>query len=265
MRTSHLEQESKIVNRSVKTVFLCRLTRQTTRRINPAPNHLSMSDKQPNTDDARFRSIAEQLSRPQGEAGHEMAEMMHRTNIQMTLRSIEALELSGAGSLLELGHGNGGHIDKVLKLYPQLRYSGLEISGLMKEEAEAGNREAIVSGRANFRLYEGSQLPFDTDSFDRVLTVNTLYFWKDPAGFLRELLRVLRPGGYLAVTFGDKAFMERLPFTRYVFKLYNPSAFSELAQGMSYRGLSFYSHEDEVESKTGETVRRPFHIARMQK
>src|SRR5690606_42147499 len=103
-----------------------------------------MRENQTDTEEAQLQGIAEQLSRPHAEAGREMGEMMHRTNIQMTLKSIEALELSEAGALLEVGHGNGGHVGNVLRQYPQLKYTGLEISELMKEEAEAGNRDAIV-------------------------------------------------------------------------------------------------------------------------
>lgn len=224
-----------------------------------------MRENQTNTDEAQLQGIAEQLSRPHAEAGREMGEMMHRTNIQMTLKSIDALELSEARALLELGHGNGGHIGAVLKRYPQLKYTGLEISELMKSEAQAGNQDMVASGRSTFLLYDGTQLPFPADRFDRILTVNTLYFWKDPATFLSELLRVLRPGGYAAITFGDKSFMERLPFTRYIFKLYDAESFSALAQSVRHSQLAFFSHEDQVESKTGEQVQRKFHIARIQK
>ena len=40
---------------------------------------------------------------------------------------------------------------------------------------------------------------FPDASFDAVLCVNVVYFWENPAAHLREILRVLRPGGMLCI------------------------------------------------------------------
>ena len=70
-------------------------------------------------------------------------------------------------------------------------------------------------------VYDGQNIPFGEQSFDKIFTVNTLYFWKEPNTFLEEIYRVLRNNGTFVLTFGHKDFMSNLPFTQYGFQLYH--------------------------------------------
>lgn len=51
------------------------------------------------------------------------------------------------------------------------------------------------------RLYDGQALPFDAASFDLVLSGHIIEHTGDPFGYLKELLRVLRPSGWLFLEF----------------------------------------------------------------
>lgn len=42
-------------------------------------------------------------------------------------------------------------------------------------------------------------LPYDDESFDKVIAVETLYFWPDPVANLKEVHRILKPGGLVAL------------------------------------------------------------------
>jgi SAM-dependent methyltransferase len=60
-------------------------------------------------------------------------------------------------------------------------------------------------------LYEGKKLPFEDETFDKIFTVNTVYFWENPVEFLNEIYRVLKDDGTFVLTFGQRDFMEKLP------------------------------------------------------
>jgi len=205
-----------------------------------------------------LKELAKQLGNPEGETGIEVANMMNATNIGMTKHAIESLNLSSNDCVLELGHGNCGHLSYLMKQAENLKYFGLEISELMQQEAIKSNQNYIENNSANFRLYNGTEIPFDDESFDKIFTVNTLYFWQNPDLLLNEIYRVLKPNGILALTFADKSFMEKLPFTNFGFNLYSLKDAEELLKKNRFKILNSISQTEQVFSKTNEMVNRTF-------
>lgn len=167
-----------------------------------------------------FREVAAHLACPQGEMGVVVAQNMNRSNGDMTRRAIDRLEVSDGEAVLEIGPGNGALASYVTDQARDVRYTGADMSETMVEEASRLNRLAIDGGRMRFVLTDGETLPFANDSFDKVVTVNTLYFWANPAVQLAEIGRVLRPAGAFCLSIASKAFMQTLPFTPYGFRLY---------------------------------------------
>lgn len=208
--------------------------------------------------DEELKAFAAQLARPDGDFGVQVAESMNETNIGMTRHSVEQLDLKDDQQVLEIGHGNGAHVAMILSKANNLHYTGLEISSQMHAEARKLN-EKIASGNRTFILYDGQTLPFESEQFDAVFTVNTLYFWKEPAVFLNDIYRVMKQKGVLAITFADKAFMKELPFTKYGFTLYSPEDMKALIARSSFSSYAHKESEETVKTRTGELVSRKFY------
>jgi ubiquinone/menaquinone biosynthesis C-methylase UbiE len=203
-------------------------------------------------------TLASQLKEPQGAKGIEIAEMMNATNIKMTLHAIAHLHIRNDDRILELGHGNCGHLHHLLELKDGLRYTGLEISELMYTEAQVKNKAYLDTGQAAFHQYDGLHIPFSNNSFDRIFSVNTIYFWTDPQYLLTELYRVLKPNGILNITFAQEKFMQQLPFTAFGFKLYNEEKIADLMSTTSFHIHDSNTQTESVKSKTGDLVDRTF-------
>jgi O-methyltransferase StaMB len=62
-------------------------------------------------------------------------------------------------------------------------------------EAERFAAERGVRARVDFRYAEAQELPFEDDSFDAVWSCEALHNLPDKTAAVRELARVLRPGG----------------------------------------------------------------------
>ncbi len=205
-----------------------------------------------------LEQLAAQLRQPVGAAGIDVANMMNENNIGMTRHSIRGLALGDGQNVLELGHGNGRHIDHLLSQADQLRYTGLEMSELMMSEARRINKKCIENGQATFYLYDGAQTPFDDSSFDKIFTVNTIYFWKEPAALLSEIYRITANGGWFNITFAQKAFMQTLPFVQFGFELYDTQKVEKLVSRTSWKIRCCESQTETVKTKTGELVDREF-------
>lgn len=210
------------------------------------------------TSKEELEALAAQLRQPQGAKGIEIAHMMHETNINMSLHAMDRLQIQDGQVLLELGHGNCGHLPYLLKQGDNLSYYGLELSALMQEEAQGLNEAFIREKRAAFYLYDGQHIPFADNFFDRVFTVNTIYFWQDPPALLSALYRVIKPGGLLNITFAHKSFMQQLPFTAFGFALYDEEQLSALVATTAFSIAGSDTQTEIVRSKTGEEVKRNY-------
>ncbi|MEG0849936.1 MAG: class I SAM-dependent methyltransferase [Flavobacterium sp.] len=205
-----------------------------------------------------LQAIASQLKLPTGEKGIEMGNMMNETNINMTRHSIQNLNISNENKILELGHGNAGHVEFLFEQAENLKYYGLEMSELMFQEARQTNRNFVSQKQAFFSLYDGNKIPFENDFFDKIFTVNTIYFWQKPEELLVEIYRVLKPNGNFCLTFAEEDFMKKLPFTQFEFELYSSEKAQELIKKSPFKIVYSETQTEKVKSKTGELVDRAF-------
>lgn len=113
-------------------------------------------------------------------------------------------------SLLDVGCGPGTvTVDLARRLAPG-EVVGLDNAAVVLEDARAA---AAGAGLVNLRFLEGDayQLPFEDDSFDVVHAHQVLQHLTDPVAALREMKRVARPGGIVAVRDADYAAMTWYP------------------------------------------------------
>lgn len=212
-----------------------------------------------------IKGMTHQLKCPTGEEGKKIARYLYESNRGMILDSIASLRIKKRNRILELGPGNGAHLSLLLRLASGLKYFGLDISQAMIKEAREKNREYVTRKSALFSEYDGETIPYVPNLFDRILTVNTIYFWERPKEFLGELHRVLKPGGICVITFVEGHFMEKLPFVDTSFQLYDMSEFVRLVAESSFTTVDVQSRNERARSKNGETVDREYLVATLQK
>lgn len=109
------------------------------------------------------------------------------TRLREALSAITAVQ-SGS-KVLEVGCGAGQFIRAVKTLRPDLQCYGTDISRRALEIARNDG------GEVTYDLQTGGQLPYDDGTFSAVLIFDVLEHVNEPAEFLREINRVLIPGG----------------------------------------------------------------------
>ncbi|KLO30929.1 methyltransferase type 11 [Mycolicibacter heraklionensis] len=101
--------------------------------------------------------------------------------------------------LLDVGCGFGGTIRQINATHSDMDLTGLNIDQRQLAIAEAESKPS--RGNAiSWVEADACQLPFGDSSFDRVLAVECIFHFPSRARFLTEASRVLKPGGYLAVS-----------------------------------------------------------------
>lgn len=210
-----------------------------------------------------IKELAKQLSCPSGEAGSSVGDQMEEGNLNMIKAAFQATGFNSSDYLLELGHGNASHVQHLLP--KDVYYHGLEVSSLMMDEARKNNTGRINSEKATFGLFDGKNISLDNNTCTKIITVNTIYFWKEPLSLLRETYRVLAPLGKVILVFCDKNFMEKLPFCQYGFNLYEESKVKDLLNAAGFREISSSKFSDLVKSKMGEEVQREYLVLTAEK
>ena len=209
-----------------------------------------------------FKAIAAQLRHPSGDDGITTAERMSDNNGNMIRRCIDHLNIRDQYRVLEMGPGGGTHLPYVLAKAGGIHYEGIDISATMVEMANNQNQRAIQSGQAAFQAIDPIdgyvRIPAGDGQYDRIFTVNTLYFWDNAPAQAAQLYRVLRPGGLLALCFATEAFMKTLPFTEFGFTLYSPERAASLLTGAGFSIVDTLSETEQVTSNAGHTVERSF-------
>jgi SAM-dependent methyltransferase len=148
------------------------------------------------------RFLRSQFGRPTGFWGHLAGKIMAYTpsNKDRIHWTVSLLDIGPGDRLLEIGFGPGYAIDLVSKIASEGFVAGVDHSEVMLRHAGKRNARAIRDGKVVLQLGSPSALPKFNEPFDKIFTINSIHFWNDPVDCLKELRKLLKPGGLIAVT-----------------------------------------------------------------
>jgi ubiquinone/menaquinone biosynthesis C-methylase UbiE len=189
--------------------------------------------------------LAAQLCQPSGLFGKfMMADFLDRHNEKMNHFAIEQLDIQPTDIVLDIGFGGGVTIAEMLKTIDTGKIYGVDFSQVMVAQAKQKFKQEIESGKVSIELGDVKQLPFAENTFDKICTVNTIYFWEDPLTSLQEIKRVLKSGGKLVVGIRSADKMKQLAVTQYNFRLYDPEAVRILLLEAGFINISIEQRDD---------------------
>jgi ubiquinone/menaquinone biosynthesis C-methylase UbiE len=101
--------------------------------------------------------------------------------------------------ILDVGCGGGRTVSKLAAIASQGKVYGIDHSSESVAMARRTNKQWIDLARVEVREASVSRLPFSDGVFDVVTAVETHFWWPALPTDLREVLRVLKPGGRLII------------------------------------------------------------------
>ena len=139
--------------------------------------------------------LMEQCRRPGGILGEYIGRRMNRSHFELTGWGLSHVDIAPDSDVLDIGCGGGRTLARLAQLAPKGRICGIDASEKSVALSRRYNAQTIAQGRMEVRRASVSALPYPDATFHLATAVETHYFWPDLASDLREVRRVLRPGG----------------------------------------------------------------------
>jgi ubiquinone/menaquinone biosynthesis C-methylase UbiE len=119
-------------------------------------------------------------------------EGMEEEHLPITLPVLDLMQLAPDDNVLDVGCGGGWLTRLLAERVPQGRVVGIDIADEMVRRAR---KKYVDLENAMFVLGGADEIPWDANFFTRAISVESAYYWPDPARGLHEIYRVLHEGG----------------------------------------------------------------------
>lgn len=193
------------------------------------------------------KSITEQgnPAKPTGTAGEEMLSRMNISHYDVTGWAMDFMELSGNETVLDIGCGGGETLHRISQK-TTAHLTGMDYSPVSVKMTSERNAEIISSGRMKVIEASVEKMPFAENSFDRIITVESFYFWNNPPENLKEVRRVLATGGIFLIVadiYGGAELSDNEMENIKKYNLYNPTPeeFEKLLVNAGFKDVKIHT------------------------
>lgn len=133
--------------------------------------------------------------KPQGEEGKQMLCRMNESHSAVTEWALDFVNFQEQDQVLDIGCGGGATLKRMSERISRGHLTGVDYSEVSVKMSQEMNAADIRNGKMEILEASVEKLPFEDERFDKIVTVESFYFWPNPAENLKEVLRILKKGG----------------------------------------------------------------------
>jgi SAM-dependent methyltransferase len=124
-------------------------------------------------------------------------QQMERDHAAITDKMLSRFRFERQERILDFGCGDGWTVRRIAHLAGDGSIvTGIDVSDEMVKLAQT---QSTGIQNVNFKVASADHLPFENNHFTKIVSVEAFYFCKNQERVLKELLRVTKPGGILAI------------------------------------------------------------------
>lgn len=147
----------------------------------------------------KVRQPLSQCRQPRGWLGRLTLWSMNRRHSTLTDWGLQQVSIGAGDTVLDVGCGGGRTVAKLAARATAGRVYGIDIAPESVAVSRRTNRQAIAAGRVSIDQASVAALPFAAETFDLATAVETHFWWQSLGEGMREICRVLKPGGTLVI------------------------------------------------------------------
>lgn len=147
------------------------------------------------------RAVNRQAASPSGWLGALLGQIWRHEHARLNAEVLDQLDIREGHVVLEIGSGPGEALAAAAHRARGGRVLGIDVSPTMVRTARHRNRLAIERGELDVRVGDIATMDLSGSSFDRILSVHSIYFWRDAEQVLAKLANALNPGGRMVLAF----------------------------------------------------------------
>jgi len=186
--------------------------------------------------------IAKELKNPSAIVGeYVLAPLWNKRNSRLHDCVIEKMTVESSDKILEIGFGGGRSLEIVSKLVTDGIVAGVDISKSMTRYCQkkfGGDWDIDV------KCASASELPFDSNCFNKIYSVNSIFYWNDVEKACSEIFRVMSAGGVLFLCYTAKESLQKKKFVKNGLKLFEPCDVKELLLIAGFENINTTRHSD---------------------
>ncbi|MCM3045362.1 methyltransferase domain-containing protein [Bacillus altitudinis] len=186
--------------------------------------------------------IGKQMREPKGLFSKWVARYMEKNHHNINQWTIQLLNIQENDRILEIGTGRGMTLSKVAEKLDRGKVYGIDASRHMVKYAKRKHKRLVEQEKAVITLGKAEKLPFEDRSFNKLFTVQTIYYLPDIEQVMKEVYRVLQVDGEVFLSFQKQELMKEQKRSQSL-STYSEEDISCLFSAYHFRDVSVYHYD----------------------